>query len=57
MFPGLFREIMLLFSRGATVGQNNHDALHGRENGSPRLTNSSLNLSGFSENGKTLLTY
>ena len=29
----------------------------GRENGSPRLTNSSLNLLGFSENGKTLLTY
>ena len=27
MFPGLLREIMLLFSRGATVGQNNHDAL------------------------------
>ena len=46
LLPGLC-EYTLLFIPGATMGQNNHDVLPGERE---CLTDSSLNLSGFSEN-------
>ena len=49
MFPGLYR-YMFRFIPGATVGLKYCDVPPGERDCQPRLTNPSLNLSGFSEN-------